>query len=457
MRAPLAAGLLAGALTGLLAASPVASGASPAVSAQAQQADAAFLAYAPPPAGGAGALCLVDTGVNSNPDTTAGLIGSYAIDGATTSDVDPQGHGTLMAMIAGATGNGMIGAWPQLKIVSVRATNAPSPGQTPTYEFDNYSDAMGYCFNANAADQVKVVDLALASPIPPTPDQAAVFAKAVDELEAQNVAVVAAAGNSPGTVQEPGAEPNVFSVGATTAQPGSLSNTPVGSPCNFSPTTGVGIMAPGCGLDAANPFTDQAMCCQDGTSEASAFTAAVLAALMSYDPSLTYTKAETLLVQSASNGNLDVAAAFQADGLGAIVAAGNANTPQPPAPPPTTATTTTTTTPSTTTTPPPPAAPPTTTTVTPTPTPPAAASSPTYPLHVQAVWRHGRIRIQLTGRHGRATVDLTLHFKHRTRRLAQPIKRRTRTLMIRTRRPVSASVEVFAANRALSAPTPVSL
>ena len=106
-------------------------------------------------------------------------------------------------------------------------------------------------------------------------------------------------------------------------------------------------MAPGCGLDAASPFTDQPMCCEDGTSEASAFTAAVLAAVMSYDPSLGYVKAEDLLVQTASGGNLDVAAAFQADGLGAIVTAGNANTPQPP--PTTTTTTPATTTPSATT------------------------------------------------------------------------------------------------------------
>ena len=133
----------------LAAASP-ANAADPAVTAQAQQADAAFLAYAPAPAGGAGALCLVDTGVNSNPDTAPGLIGSYAIDSGATGDVDPDGHGTTMAMIAGAAGNGMIGAWPQLKIVSVRATNDPSPGQAPTFEFNNYWQGMDYCLRGRA-------------------------------------------------------------------------------------------------------------------------------------------------------------------------------------------------------------------------------------------------------------------------------------------------------------------
>ena len=99
--------LLATAVTGaVLASATIATAAAPAVTAQAQQADAAFLAYAPPPADGPGALCLVDTGVNTNPDTAPGLIGSYAIDNGITSDVDPDGHGTLMAMIAGAAGTG---------------------------------------------------------------------------------------------------------------------------------------------------------------------------------------------------------------------------------------------------------------------------------------------------------------------------------------------------------------
>jgi hypothetical protein len=53
---------------------------------------------------------------------------------------------------------------------------------------------------------------------------------------------------------------------------------------------------------------------------------------MSYDPSLSYTKAEQLLVSTATDGNLNVAAAFDTDGLGAIVAQGTASIPQAPAP-----------------------------------------------------------------------------------------------------------------------------
>ena len=150
--------------------------------AQAQQANATFLAYAPQPAGGAGALCLVDTGVNPNPDTTPGLIGSYAIDNGPSGDVSADGHGTTMAMIAGGAGKGILGVWPALKIVSVRATNVPSVGQDPQFGFWDYSEGMASCLEAPSADQIKAVDLALASPIPPTPDQVQTFASAVDTV-----------------------------------------------------------------------------------------------------------------------------------------------------------------------------------------------------------------------------------------------------------------------------------
>ena len=137
-------------------ASPATAGATakPAVTTQAKEADAGFLAYAPAPtAGPPGALCLVDTGVNANPDTSPGLLASYAIDNGPTGDADPQGHGTIEAMIAGAAGNGMIGAWPQIKIVSVRETTVPGAGQEPKYQFQDYYKGMNYCQQDGTAGQ----------------------------------------------------------------------------------------------------------------------------------------------------------------------------------------------------------------------------------------------------------------------------------------------------------------
>jgi len=302
--------------------------AAPSVSAQAQAANAAFLAYAPPPATGAGALCLVDTGVDVNPDTQQELVSATAVDEGSGNDVDPNGHGTTMAMIAGAAGKGMIGAWPQIKIVSVRATTAPTPGEEPTFEFDDYVYGMNECSTLQRTYRIDAIDLALSSTIPPSPDQAQDFANAVGVAHGQNVAVLAAAGNQPGAAGQPAAQPGVFAVGASTAQADKLSPTAVGSPCNFSATQGLTFYAPGCGLDQADPFSDQPTCCGNGTSQASAFTAAVIVAMMSYDPTLSYAAAEQFLVSTATDGNLKVTAAFQAAGLGAIVTQGNANIPK---------------------------------------------------------------------------------------------------------------------------------
>ena len=202
----------------------------------AQAANAAFLAYAPPPAAGAGALCLADTGVNVNPDTQQELVSASAVDGGSGNDVDPDGHGTTMAMIAVASGHGMIGACPQIEIVSVRATDTPTPGQEPTFQFDDYWKGITRCATLANTYKIHAIDLALSSTIPPSPDQAQDFANAVAQAHGQNVAVLAAAGNQPGPVEEPAAESGVFAVGASTAQPDALSSGAIGSPCSFSAT-----------------------------------------------------------------------------------------------------------------------------------------------------------------------------------------------------------------------------
>jgi hypothetical protein len=407
--------LLAATVTAVLGATTPAAAATPAVTAQAQAADAAFLAYAPPPAGGAGALCLVDTGVNVNPDTQPGLVSSSAVDGGSGNDVDPDGHGTTMAMIAGAAGHAMIGAWPQIKIVSVRATNTPSPGQEPTFAFDDYVYGMNECSTLASVYHIHAIDLALSSTIPPSPDQAQDFADKLAQAHGQNVAVLAAAGNEPGAVEEPAAEPGVFAVGASIAQSDALSPGAIGSPCNFSATQGLTFFAPGCGVDEADPFTDEPTCCGNGTSQASAFAAAVLVALMSYDPTLSYTKAEQLLVSTATDGNLNVAAAFEADGLGAIVAQGTANIPNAPAP--------------------------------------AATSKPATPhLSVRSArWNHGVLTLAVSGLAGHA-LSLELEYRHNRPRYVSTFEP---TVTIRTARPQLVLLRVMMDNKQLEGPIAV--
>ena len=168
---------------------------------------------------------------------------------------------------------------------------------------------------------VAAIVLPLASKIPPTPDQSEAFTAAVNQAQAKGISILAAAGNAPGPVQLPASQPGVFAVGAGDANH-------VG--CPFSATTGLTFYAPGCGIDQINT-AGETFCCGNGTSQASSFAAGVLVALRSYSPSTTPARAVELLLSTTRNGHLDVAAAFRAAGLGAVVDAGTAAIPTPPA------------------------------------------------------------------------------------------------------------------------------
>ena len=175
---------------------------------------------------------------------------------------------------------------------------------------------------AAGGPRVLAIDLPLSSVIQPSPDQTAAFADAVTKAQAQGIAILAAAGNQPGPIELPASEPGIFAVGA-----GDTTN---GAICSISATTSLTFYAPGCALDTIDPLADTPLCCGNGTSQASAYAAGVLVALRSYDPALTPATATQLLLSTTTNGHLDVAAAFRAAGLGAIVDAGNAATPKPP-------------------------------------------------------------------------------------------------------------------------------
>jgi hypothetical protein len=243
--------------------------------------------------------------------------------------VDPLKHGTIDAAVAGGAGQGVLGAWPQLRIVSIRATDNPEPGRRPSYQWDDYTAAIAQCAKPKTDIDVVAIAIPLTSTIPPTPDQVDEFNSAVALAQAEGIALLAAAGNEPGPIQLPASQPGFLPVGA--------GDTVTGGICPFSASTDLAFFAPGCTLDqidaAGNSF-----CCGNGTSQASAFAAGVLVALRSYAPGLTATQATQFLVSTARTGNLDVTAAFRAAGLGAIVDAGNAAVPHPSpsavAPPP---------------------------------------------------------------------------------------------------------------------------
>ena len=303
----------------MLALLPTAAGAESGITAQAVADNGAFLPYAPPPAQLAG-LCLVDTGVNLNPDTEGLVVERTALDGGSGEDVSPTLHGTVLAMMAGAPANGwgMVGtATRAIQIVSVRILE---PGQT-TFPFSAYATGIDACLRVRSHYNVRVINLSLGTSQSPSGRDYEMLGNAVQEASDYGVAVVAAAGNDDGGVVEyPAAYPGVLSVGATDTQGGGF--------CSFSNRgEGLRLLAPGCNLDGADPVTGAPNYNYwQGTSDASDIAGAALDALDSYEPGLSPETAEKDLTE-ANKGVLDIAQTFRNAGLGAIVTAGEAAEP----------------------------------------------------------------------------------------------------------------------------------
>lgn len=326
----------------------------PTATVQAIAADAQFLEYAPPPAA-PGVVCLIDSGVDPNPDTTPILAGSYALQpGADTNDElskldppvepgnHPDGHGTYMAMIMAAPVNGwgMVGIAPtSVRIFNVKAMAA---GQS-TFSLAVYATAIEHCVaRPLGVTGLSVINLSLGSDGQPSQDDANLMGLAVADAGSRGLDVVGAAGNSGSSVAFPADVDGVFAVGAADANPATLGV--------FCPTSNRGpalaVLAPGCGsqieaggggdgIDVA--FSDDGTpAWASGTSQASAVVSAVLASMRAYGPNLTSAQAEGCVTSTAVNGgNLDAAAAFRTCGLGAVVdqglAAYAAATAKPPA------------------------------------------------------------------------------------------------------------------------------
>lgn len=290
-----------------------------AVTAQAVADGGGFLPYAPAPPQPAG-LCLVDTGVNVNPDTQGIVVERTAIDGGSGDDVSPTAHGTVLAMMAAAPSNGwgMVGTAPTaVRVVSVRILEA---GQT-TFPFSSYATGIDGCLRVRERYGVRVINLSLGSSETPTGRDYEMVGNAIQEASNYGVAVVAAAGNDDrGSVEYPAAYPGVLSVGATDAKEGGF--------CSFSNRgPGLRLLAPGCNLDGADPGsgTPDSNYWQ-GTSESSAIASAALAALDSYRPDLSPASSEETIT-GAAGGVLNIAQAFRNAGLASIVAGGEAAMP----------------------------------------------------------------------------------------------------------------------------------
>jgi Subtilase family len=293
--------------------------------------NADWVPYLDPPEKPA-AVCLVDSGVNITPDTPADspegpIVKRLALDGGpgTAANATWEGlHGTRMAFVGAAPVNGWgaVGFWPGARIVSIRAM----PIGQAAFPFNNYQRAIELCTKDAAALDIVAVNLSLDCGCVPTPEEQSDLDTRVAQAHANDISVVAAAGNNGGVVGSPANEPGVVAVAA-----GNETKTL----CSFS-NRGVGIdlVAPGCNVDLADPTSGQPWSrYPSGTSGASITTSVALALVRSYRPDLTREAAEEVVTNSARGTAgepvLDLERVFRAAGIGALVEAAKARTPTP--------------------------------------------------------------------------------------------------------------------------------
>ena len=212
---------------------------------QARVANAEFLAYAPPPPKPA-AVCLIDSGVDLNPDTAPLIAERISLDGGSGDDVLASKHGTQMAMVMGAPANGwgMVGIWPYLKIVSVRATPAGQEG----FEFEAYRRRSEECRLRAARHGIAVAELALGGQRRPTAEEEDRFSNRCRTCSS--------------SWPERGGCRREFGRRRWRRQPRSsqsspwLRETPLDALCDIaSRGPSIDLVAPGCGLDQALPST----------------------------------------------------------------------------------------------------------------------------------------------------------------------------------------------------------
>lgn len=270
------------------------------VTEQARTLDAWFLTQAPSPPATA-RVCLVDRGTEITPDTQSTDRRWVWGDGP-LGDLSPDGHGTNLAQLVAAPANGwgIVGAAPQVGVVSVGVGVEQDAGWAAL------SAAVWAC---TRIPDVRVISISSAPPAGSTAE-ADQFAGQVALARDHGISVVVAAGNQATTLTGLASVPGVIPIAAVRAGGGGL--------CAFT-SHGPGVLAAqGCGVQATT--TTGAPVRLDGTSFAAPQVAAVLAALRAYRPDLDRDTAERLLTDTARSGPADVrlvdaSALFAAAGL----------------------------------------------------------------------------------------------------------------------------------------------
>jgi len=276
---------------------------------QARVAHAGFLAEAPAPPGGAGTVCIIDSGVDTDTDAASAIVKRFAYDGGSPDDVGALGddgtqypkHGTYVAGVVASQidGTGSSGIWPRARIISVRVFPGPSSGTTA-------ADYIRGIIRCEREPDVKAINLSIAG-LKATTSELSELENAIQNARTLfGINVVAAAGNQAlPAVAYPAQFPSVLAVGAIEAAGARWMASNYGTGLDIS-TLGDRV--------CVSIQGETTLAIGRGTSFAAPIVSAVIAAMRSYAPTLTVDQAEQALLDSAqttaAGKTLDATAAF---------------------------------------------------------------------------------------------------------------------------------------------------
>ena len=262
-------------------------------------------AYGSSTISGVSTIAVLDTGVQSSDVPTGPGWSAFGEDPA----IDPNGHGTWIASIAGATtdnGQGIAGVgFDGINIMPVQVLDATGTGQD--------SDIIaGLVWAADHGANVAVMAFS-------NPGYSAALQDAANYAWNHGVVVVAAAGNDGGTSPNyPAGDSKVVGVGATD-QTDSLWSGSNSSDAVF-------ITAPGVGIKADDTIADTVSV--TGTSASAAIVAGAAAQLLAADPSASPGVIVGRLARNADpdggvgNGRVNLARALADSGTASVVPGG---------------------------------------------------------------------------------------------------------------------------------------
>jgi len=251
------------------------------------------------------ALCIVDTGSDPVPDTSA-VIARLSLDGAEGTDADPVAqHGTQMAMVAAGAPNGWgtVGAaGDTINVVTVRVRR---PGAAYTAAADVIS-GIDMCRSKAPIYNIKVISVSIVMGSSLDSDVNFSLNDRLLRARQAGIAVVAAAGNQDGPVQYPAAHSTVLAVGAADGTGARCTGTASGAE--------IALTVTGCPAETA--LLDGSPAWLTGTSPATAYAAGILTQLRGLRPELSAQEAGAMLTDHRGPlRQLDVEASYRAAGL----------------------------------------------------------------------------------------------------------------------------------------------